>query len=128
MTRRRPQTGRPAVVIEASREPAAAFAITRRIAAALAGEPPPLIAITLKLSGELVDNALTFPSPRESLEIAVRTTTSAIRVELRDRHFTGAALADNARAQWFMDRLADRWGTTTPPDTVWFEVDRDRAP
>jgi hypothetical protein len=108
-------------------EPAATFEVSRRVADALAGQPPPLIAIALKLAGELAVSAVDGSASGQTLELLVGSSPTAIRIEVRgEPSALSAVQTETHPARFFLDRLADQWGTGPDRGSAWFELDRRR--
>ncbi len=125
----RPNTARRTVttqLIIVERDPAAVFALTRRLATALAGEPPRLVAIALKLTSELADLAVSQPA-RGELGLVVESSAETVRVELRcDPPAIVVEPSNDRAARLFLSRLANRWGTLPGDRGIWFALDRER--
>jgi anti-sigma regulatory factor (Ser/Thr protein kinase) len=82
----------------------------------------------LLLLSELVSNSVQHSGKGddESVEISVWTTDDAIHVEVKDPGDGGLTFASEGDPEHFglrlIDSIADHWGYSVDPMTVWFEV------
>jgi anti-sigma regulatory factor (Ser/Thr protein kinase) len=107
--------------------PAAPAAARRWIEASVPLPDASHDAILLLLS-ELVSNSVQHSGKGDdqSVEISVRTTDDAIHVEVKDPGAGGPMVAREGDPEHFglrlVDSIADHWGYSVDPMTVWFEV------
>lgn len=122
------------IELQLDAEPAS-VAVARQSLSKLAGQvPSERLEVLRLLVSELVTNSILHARSEAGGRIGVRVQTSpwVVRAEVRDSG-TGFELPDPVPEEdlssgwglYFIDTLADRWGTYRSTSTcVWFEMDR----